>query len=175
MCAKTMYDKIKYLTATLLLISFVLLSIMIPGGAIETRSFTHIDPYILGSFNIFLTFLGMTSLLLTYFVIRKLKWAYFISIICAASYLSVYALDLAGIFPISPDQMPTGLFVIEIVGSIISIPLVYFSILGLSNNSNDNKPEVVNIHSKKFAFIALILIAVCVNIIIFATKSAMGN
>ena len=54
--------------AVLLVVSSFLLAILVPGGPIETRSFSHISPLILGSFNTFLTLLGMLSLPLAYFV-----------------------------------------------------------------------------------------------------------
>ena len=37
--------------AGLLVLSSVLLSVLVPGGPIETLSFSHINPIILGSFN----------------------------------------------------------------------------------------------------------------------------
>jgi hypothetical protein len=94
-----MYINKKNSVAILLFSSSLLLSILVPGGPVETRHFYHIDPLILGAFNLFLTCLGMISLLLIYFVLRNMKWAYFLSAICGLSYLFVYILDLTTIFP----------------------------------------------------------------------------
>ena len=174
---EAMSFNIKYSVSLLLCISFVLLSVLVPGGPIETRSFANIDPLILGAFNTFLTSLAIVSILLVYFVLKNMKWAYVVSIVCGVSYFLVYALDLGGIFPISPDSMPQVLFIIEILGTIASIPLVYYSIQGTlkSANINHGAPIKGSIYSKRFVFIVLILVVVGIGIIVFATKSAMAN
>jgi len=168
---------IKYSVSALLFISFVLLSILVPGGPIETRSFAHIDPLILGMFNTFLTSLAIASVLLIYFVLKNVKWAYVVSMICGISYFLVYTLDLATIFPVSPDSMPQALFIIEILGSIASIPLVYISIQGALKGINvgNKQPTQSSVYSKKVVFSLLILVVAGIGIIIFATKSAMGK
>lgn len=60
-------------TAALLLLSAVLLGVLVPGGPIETRNFSHISPWILGSFNTFLTSLDLGSFVIAYLVFRKKK------------------------------------------------------------------------------------------------------
>lgn len=164
----------KYSTSVLLFLSFVLLSILVPGGPIETRSFSHIDPMILGAFNTFLTLLAIISVFLIYFILKNIKWAYIVSAVCGASYFLVYALDLGGIFPVSPDAMPQALLIIEILGTIASIPLVYFSIQGTLNIGSEQHAQVV-VYPKKLFFAILVLIATGICIIVFATKSAMGS
>ena len=54
----------RYWIAGLLALSAISLSLLVPGGPIETRSFSHINPIILASFNTFLTTLSILSLLL---------------------------------------------------------------------------------------------------------------
>lgn len=46
----------------LLIVSAVNLTLMVPGGFIESRDFSHISSITLGAFNVFLTTLGMVSL-----------------------------------------------------------------------------------------------------------------
>lgn len=167
----------KYSVPIFLLISFALLSILVPGGPIETRSLSHIDPVILGLFNTFLTSLAIISILLVYFVLKNMKWAYWVSMVCGISYFIVYALDLGYIFPVSPDSMPQALFAIEILGIIASIPLAYFSFQEAFKASNafEKQPPQVLVYSKKLVFAVLILAVVGISIIVFATKSAMGS
>lgn len=168
---------IRYLTSVLLFISFGLLSILVPGGPIETRSFSHIDPLILGGFNPFLTSLAMISVFLIYFILKDLKWAYLVSAVCGVSYFLVYALDLGVIFPISPDAMPPALYVTEILGAIASIPLVYCSIQGalnLGSEQLEQEHRQAVVYSKQLVFTVLIVTIAGIGIIAFATKSAMG-
>jgi len=168
---------IKYSIAALLFISFVLLSVLVPGGPIETRSFSHIDPLVLGAFNTFLTSLAILSILLIYFVLKNMKWAYIVSMVCGVSYFLVYALDLGAIFPVSPDSMLQALFIIEILGTIASMPLVYFSIQGIlkDTNASDRQSTQGSLYSKRLISIVLVFVDAGIGIIVFATKSAMGN
>ena len=48
-----MTKNIKYWISGLLILSSGLLVSLIPGGSIETRDFSHINPIILGAFNAF--------------------------------------------------------------------------------------------------------------------------
>ena len=52
--------------AALLFLSAVNLALMIPGGLVETRSFPGYGVATLGAFNVFLTVLGLGSLVLAY-------------------------------------------------------------------------------------------------------------
>ena len=121
---------IKHLVSTLLILSFGLLAVLVPGGPIETRSFSHIDPLILAGFNTFLTTLVIVSPMLVYFIVKNKPWAWVISALCGVSYFLVYALDLGKIFPVSPDPMPPTLYIIEVLGAIVSVPLMFFAVRG---------------------------------------------
>ncbi len=161
---------IRLVMSLLLVTSMVLLTILVPGGPIETRDFSHINPLILGGFNIFLTSTGIISLLIIYFILKKHKWADFVSFLCGLSYFLVYVLDLGKIFPVSPTAMPKTLYLIEIIGSILSLPLMFLSIkLFLKSNTDD----IINNRSKLFLPIVIIMILLGIGIVIFATKSAM--
>jgi hypothetical protein len=81
---------IKYWVASLLGFSGLTLSLLVPGGPIETRRFGHINLLTLGAFNTFLTTLGLGSLLLIYFVLKSERWAMLAAAVCGLSYLGVY-------------------------------------------------------------------------------------
>ncbi len=164
------------IVAALLLLSAVLLGILVPGGPIETRSFSHIAPVVLGSFNTFLTALGIGSLALVYFALKGIRWAFMASAVSGISYFFVYALDLGKVFPVSPDKMPTTLFIIEVIGSLVSFPLTYLSVksIHMRTGDSDSHEMVVAIKKKHFLLLALMLL-LGIGIIIFATISAMGR
>ena len=169
-----MNTNIKYWVSALLVISSGLLGTLIPGGPIETRNFSHIEPLILGTFNTFLTSLAIGSLLILYFVFKDMKWGFVASAICGASYFLIYVLDLGKIFPVSPDAMPQMLFTIEILGTIISLPLTFFGIRGFMN-SDSNKATISKLYSTNFVYLVFFAVLISVGIITFATQSAMGS
>lgn len=174
----------KYWTAGLLVLSSISLSVLVPGGPIETRSFSHINPIILGVFNTFLTTLGILSLLLVYFVLKQKRWAFIISKVCGLSYFLVYGLDLAGIFPVSPDYMPKALLNVEILGIVLSLPLMLLSGQSIFQSSQlsgetisyNYESDVITqplVTGRRFVYaVAIVLLAT--SIITFATRSAMG-
>lgn len=169
---------VQYGAPALLALSSVLLTSLVPGGLIETRSFAHINPIVLGSFNTFLTSLSLLSLLLTYFVWRRQRWAYAASAFAGLSYFLVYVLDLGRLFPVSPDAMPSALFVIEVLGTIVSLPLMLVSVQGL-RLSKDLSISGTQAGLNTFAWSQQVVIAIAImllglGIITFATRSAMG-
>lgn len=169
---------IQYGAPVLLALSSVLLTSLVPGGLIETLSFAHINPIILGSFNTFLTSLSLLSLLLIYFVWQRQRWAYAASTIVGLSYFLVYVLDLGRLFPVSPDAIPPALFAIEVLGTIVSLPLMLISVQGLRFSKEQSISGTQMGRSpfdqiKKVAtVIAITLLGI--GIITFATRSAMG-
>lgn len=156
--------------AILLFTSFLLLSSLIPGGPIETRSFSHIDSEVLFAFNTFLTLLALGSAITALLVWKRLQYAYVLSAFFAISYFTVYALDLTTVFPVSPDSMPTALLTIEVVGIVISIPLFLLSIKEILQKKEPSLTPQIN--SKTLALTGLILLPIGTFIIIFATFSA---
>ncbi|MEM6501849.1 MAG: hypothetical protein AAF685_08430 [Cyanobacteria bacterium P01_C01_bin.89] len=172
--------KIQHWTAILLGVSSVSLSVLVPGGPIETRSFAHINPLTLGVFNTFLTILGPGSLLLAYFVWKSERWALWGSALCGLSFFGVYGLDLAQIFPVSPDAMPLALFAIEVWGTVLAFPLMAMSLQAL----RDISPIAIATPSNASALLldarwSQVLVTLCLGlvalgIIVFATQSAMG-
>ncbi|MDJ0799647.1 MAG: hypothetical protein QNJ51_23010 [Calothrix sp. MO_167.B12] len=171
-----MTKNIKYFVSALLILSSVLLAILVPGGPIETRNFSHINPFILGTFNTFLTSLVIISLLIIYFILKNINWAFIASAIFGVSYFLVYVLDLGTIFPVSPDSMPQTLFAIEVLGTIVSLPLTFLSVQGAikANDHSNSQVTETKIYSKRFIYVICLMILMSVSIITFATKSAMG-
>ncbi len=170
-----MIKKIEYWISGLLILSSGLLGSLVPGGSIETRDFSHINPITLGAFNTFLTVLAIGSILLIYFVLRKAKWSYLMATVFGVSYFLVYVLDLGTIFPVSSDPMPTALFVIEIIGTVVSLPLTFLTVnqfLKFNRDLTDTKLKPV--YSPKFFYIAMLSIFLGCGIITFATISTMG-
>jgi uncharacterized membrane protein (UPF0136 family) len=167
-----MNKNIKYTVAALLALSALMLGILVPGGPIETRSFSNFNPIVLGLFNIFLTVLGLTSFVLIYFILKGKRWSLIISAICGISYLAVYLLDLGKIFPVSKDPMPTTLTIIEALGSIISLPLIAMSFrpIGRTRISHGNESVAF---SKSLIFLIGVLVIAGIGIVVFATKAAL--
>ncbi|KPM47982.1 hypothetical protein [Jiulongibacter sediminis] len=158
------------LISSLLVLSAVNLTLMVPGGFIESRDFSHISPMILGAFNILLTALGMISFFLAYFVFRKQRWAFMASLLCSIGYFIVYVIDLAEIFPKSPSPMPTSLLSLEIFGTILSIPLSLYAFKAFDKEKTEGPSSPVG--NTIYWIIAAAMI-IGLGIIIFATKSAM--
>jgi hypothetical protein len=173
-----MTKNLRYFVSVFLVLSAVLLGVLVPGGPIETRSFSHIHPLILGTFNAFLTSLGLLSLLLVYFIIKGKRWAFVASALCGVSYFLVYVLDLGKIFPVSPDPMPQALLIIEILGTVVSLPLIFLPVrimrqIGDDRNSDRNNGAEAIYSNKNYAIPIILLILIAVGIITFATISAM--
>ena len=162
--------------AALLVASALLLGVLVPGGPIETRSFAHIAPLVLGSFNTFLTTLGIGSFAFAYFVLKHRHWAFMASAVCGILYFLVYALDLGKIFPVSPDEMPTALFAIEATGTLVSFPLTCLSLkLAHMRIRSDGDRERVAVMKKEHILLLGIMVLAGIGIITFATLSAMGR
>ncbi len=173
--------QIKHWVAGLVGISGIALGTLVPGGPIETRSFAHIDPLTLGVFNTFLTTLVIGSLPLVYFVLQSKRWAMLTAVGFGVSYLGVYGLDLVKIFPVSPDAMPPALLAIEVLGTILSLPLMVVSVQALQE-TNQQVAVATPSSTASYAPIAqtpqimsvIGLVLVALGIIIFATRAAMG-
>lgn len=161
----------RYAVAVLLVLSAIILAIMVPGGPVETRSFSNISVVTLTLFNIFLTSLGIASLALSYFVNRRWRPAYSAAATCGLLYLLVYGLDLCNIFPVSLDRMPVLLFILEALGALISVPLVLLS-WQLATSKGDECSDPIRIVPIGRTILGVtLLIAIC--IVVFATLSAM--
>lgn len=167
-----MRKDINYIVPVLLVLSALLLSSLVPGGPIENRNFSYINPSILLSFNIFLTFLGLGSFILAIYTFKMHRWAYLLALFAGISYFIVYVVDLYGIFPKSPTEMSVALLGIEIAGTIVSLPLIYCSYTNLfKTEQTDEKAPVIRQNRWSIAIILLL----GVGIILFSTYSAMNS
>ncbi|RXK14505.1 hypothetical protein CP965_03380 [Halarcobacter mediterraneus] len=164
---------LKYIIATCLISLSILLTILVPGGPIETRDFSHYDIWILSLFNIFLTSLGIISIITAFLIIKQIKYSISTTIIISLLYIFVYLSDLFKIFPISNIPMSNALFTIEFISTIIAISLLYLCIkydfTTKENNSTFKIPTFFKI------LLILIIFLFSIAIILFATNSAMGN
>ncbi|WP_415718315.1 hypothetical protein [Maridesulfovibrio sp.] len=161
---------IRLVVTILLAASVANLSLMIPGGTVETREFTQYSTLVLASFNIFLTCLGFGSLAASYFVYKQNK-GYLISVLLGVAYLAVYISDLAQIFPVSQNPMSATLARMEWIGSILGAALTGAAIFALRGT----KGESASFQKPKLPFMAKIsLTIIAAIIVIYATISAMG-
>ncbi|MGV6860616.1 MAG: hypothetical protein ACWA41_02535 [Putridiphycobacter sp.] len=158
------------LIIALLIISAVNLTVMVPGGGIDTRNFSNISTQILSVFNIFLTTLGLVSLFIPYFIYRQQRWSIQLGLICGISYFIVYSVDFAHFFPKSPDPMPPLLSILEAFGILLSIPLIILTTKKLTTQEKMNVKIKI---PKKLYFLIVIALIFAIAIVIFATKSAM--
>lgn len=166
----------KYVVVTLLLMSALMLGALIPGGPIETRDFSHIAPLTLGAFNVFLTALGLASFAVAYLVYTQRRTGGLAAAACGLGYFVVYVLDLAELFPTSPDAMPTALRAIEIAGAVLAVPLVTYALVlapdrAASTAPADGGPPVFV--WRVWALAAAL--AVGAAIVAYATRAAMGR
>ncbi|QDT12716.1 hypothetical protein [Planctomycetes bacterium K23_9] len=156
----------------LLFASFALLASLVPGGPIETRGFSHIDPVILAAFNVFLTTLGITSVVAAFLVRRDSALAYWASVLIGWCYFLIYVLDLANVFPKSPDPMPPLLLAIEVIGTILSIPLMGLSVFHAKLARGTASGVTTSIGWR--TVVALILLSIIgTGVVVFATLAAM--
>lgn len=159
-----------YSVPTLLLLSTLMLSTLVPGGPVETRKFGHYSPFILGAFNTFLTILVFGSLVVVYFCFAGQQWAFYAAAICGISYFLVYALDLGKVFPVSPDKMSPALFIIELTGLILSIPMTWLSFMSASMLETETQDFQLSGFGIALLFLMVIL---GIGIVISATKVTM--
>ena len=161
----------------LLIMSGAVLTVMVPGGPVETRMFAHYSPLVLGAFNSFLTVLGLASFVLAWFAFREKGWALTGAIFCGIGYLLVYALDLAVIFPVSPDPMPQALLILEIVGIALSLPLIWiaFAMHQKGRMAQKEWPHLWSLVTGPAVMLGIAGGMLAIAIIAFATLAAMGT
>lgn len=158
----------RFLVAFLLLVSGLMLSSLVPGGPIENRDFSHINLAILLGFNVYLTVLGLGSFVLVFYVARRGQYARYLSIFAGLSYLIIYGIDLLGIFPKTPSEMNDALLWVEVIGSVLAIPLVYFAC------QLEQKAGLSHVAQSQSGLKWALLSTGGIGIIVFATWSAMS-
>lgn len=158
-----------HILALLLLFSGLILASLVPGGPIENRDFSAINPAILLSFNVYLTVLGLGSWVLVVYLYKRGRYAAGLALLAGVSYLLVYGVDLAGYFPQSPSAMPRLLWWAEVIGVLLSVPTTVLAWQLLMQAPAKN---AVAWQASKTLWITLGLLAVL--IVLFATWSAMS-
>ncbi|WP_339442915.1 hypothetical protein [Pseudomonas hunanensis] len=160
----------RFAVVTLLIASVINLSLMVPGGFVETRDFSGYPAIVLGAFNVFLTVLGLGSLVLAFIVARKGR-GYGLSALAGLAFVCVYLLDLGRIFPVPPNPMSPLLATLEWLGTVLGGALV----LAVSMFSRyDASNAVISSRSSIPGPVLISLVIVAVIIVAYATKSAMG-
>ncbi len=117
-------------TGMLLIVAVSLLAPMVPGGPIETRSFAPLPRPVFWGFNVFLVALGLTSVIMAVLVLDGEAWAYTAAFVLGLGYVAVFALDLAGVFPQSPDELPPPLLLLEVVDLAVGAALCIAAVQG---------------------------------------------
>ena len=156
--------------ATLLVASAVNLALMVPGGFVETRDFSAYPSLVLGAFNVFLTVLGLGSLVLAYSITKAGRgggWA----TLAGFAFVGVYLLDLGRIFPVPPNPMSMLLATLEWIGTGLGVGLATASLI-VSRHATANATPAVTPSLPRPVIVGLVLLALV--IVAFATKSAMG-
>ncbi len=159
-------------TIYLLILSIVTLGWMVPGGPVETRDFSHLAPAIAWSFNIFLTGLMLVAIALVYFTVKKQRWAYQITGVVGFAFFLVFMLDLAEIFPVSPDPMSKMLFILEISGLVFGILLSWLCYQTLANTDASYYQNTVSI-PKPLLLVGIALLVFGGFVVYFATASTL--
>ena len=144
----------------ILLALFLLLASLIPGGPIETRDFSHLDPLTVWVFNGFLTFLGFGSLALDYFLFMRVRWAYKLGIVVGLLYSFLALLDLFQIFPKSPTPMSSLLIAFEGLILTLGLILAVASYRALSIAQPVGSPFTLSRRAKAVILLLMILLAV---------------
>ncbi|KIZ43351.1 MULTISPECIES: hypothetical protein [Rhodopseudomonas] len=163
-------QKTRVVVAALLVASALNLALMVPGGFVETRDFSAYPFLVLGAFNVFLTVLGLGSIMLAYVVIKAGK-GYRWSALAGVAFIAVYLLDLGGIFPVPPNPMSTLLATLEWIGTALGLALATASLL-LPRRATANAAPSATPSWPRPVMVGLGLLALI--IVAFATKSAMG-
>ena len=157
----------RHLLALLLALSAINLALMIPGGFVETRDFSAYPASVLAAFNIFLTVLGLGSLVLAWLTWRggvRRVW----SMAAAVGFAAVYLLDLFEIFPVTPVPMSALLETLEWLGTTLAVLL---GVAVVAAGRGEGGPQVAAIPRG----LALVLGIAGIGIVIFATIAAMGG
>lgn len=104
----------------LLLVLVLTFISLVPGGPVETRSFTGLGGSVFWGFNAFLILLGIAAILSAIGLLQDSKRAAVGAIIAGWGYIFVVLLDLGHVFPTTPDPIPLLLGLVEILDVILA-------------------------------------------------------
>lgn len=125
-------NTINLMTTFILFFNVSMISILVPRGPIENRDFKSIKGIVYCGFNIFIIVLSLSSLLVCYFLLVEVSWAFIAALTQGFLFLLIYLLDLAKIFPKSPTPMSKELMLIEIINAMLASLLIIFSLYGVN-------------------------------------------
>ena len=158
----------RHLVALLLALSAINLALMIPGGFVETRDFSAYPASVLAAFNIFLTVLGLGSLVLAWLTWRggvRRGW----SMAAAIGFAATYLLDLFEIFPVTPVPMSSLLETLEWLGTALAF------LLGTAVLSAGGR-DTGGVQGAAIPRGLTVVMAIAgIGIVVFATIAAMGG
>jgi hypothetical protein len=117
--------------AALLVWKVLLLIPMVPGKLIDTRDFSSLPRWQYNWFNVFLTSLGLASLVVAGFAVTGNSWVFLPALVLALLYIIVCFLDLFEIFPVVKDKLPVQLLILEAIVLGSAGVLLVISITGL--------------------------------------------
>ena len=159
--------QLRHVSSLLILASALNLALMVPGGFVETRAFPDYPVWIIAGFNIFLTVLGLGALILALPLWRTGK-PRTVAIAAAASFVAVYAADLAEVFPVSSTPMPPLLTALEWIGA--ALGLLALVALARLSPSGDAAPMPGTMLRRLF----WPLVALATLIVVFDTRAAIA-
>lgn len=169
-----------WLRPALLLVSAALLASLIPGGPIENRDFSHIAVPILLVFNLFLTSLAFASVGLA-LALRQPglmdRQAVRLGVLLVAlGYATVYTVDLAGWFPVTPSGMGPLLRTVEWVGVVLALLLAAASLDVMRSSAPAPAPVSAESNCNSTVRLArwLGVVVAAIAVIAFATCSAFA-
>ena len=157
----------RHLVALLLALSAINLALMIPGGFVETRDFSAYPASVLAAFNIFLTVLGLGSLVLAWLTWRggvRRVWS-----TAAVGFAATYLLDLFKIFPVTPVPMSSLLETLEWLGTALAILLATAVLTAGSRDAGGRQGAAIP------RGLTIVMGIAGIGIVIFATIAAMGG
>jgi hypothetical protein len=98
---------------------------------IDTRDFSSLPRWQYNWFNVFLTSLGLASLVVAGFAVTGNSWVFLPALVLALLYIIVCFLDLFEIFPVVKDKLPVQLLILEAIVLGSAGVLLVISIAGL--------------------------------------------
>jgi hypothetical protein len=119
------------MTSVLLVWMVLVLIPMVPGGMIDTRDFSALPRWQFNAFNVFLTSLGLASLVTAWFALDGKYPALVVALVLGLLHIGVFGFDLAGIFPKVADPLPVQLLILEVLDLAAAGALVVVVVQGL--------------------------------------------
>ncbi len=166
--------------AAALVILFCCLALLIPGGPIENRDFSHLAPATVWIFNTVLTLLGFSALIVAFFVWKQARWAFNAALSIGLLFAIVDLLDLLHIFPTSPTPMSLLLWSFEMgilflsgIAILLSIKLRGYS--ALTAFFSLPQRESTGFFARYKFFILALLFLLSIAAIIFASLSILHS